>query len=38
MTKLSKAQQKIARQAKPTNKINGADFKKLKAKKKKAKK
>jgi len=34
MTKLSKAQQKIAKQTKPTNKINGADFKKLKAKKK----
>ena len=38
MTKLSKGQQKIARQAKPTNKINAADFKKLKLKKKKAKK
>ena len=38
MTKLSKGQQKIARQAKPTNKITGADFKKLKLKKKKAKK
>jgi|TARA_R110000868_G_scaffold18451_1_gene81032 hypothetical protein len=36
MTKLSKAQQKIARQTKPTNKINPNDFKKLK--KKKAKK
>ena len=36
MTKLSKAQQNIAQQAKPTNKITGADFKKLK--KKKAKK
>ena len=36
MTKLSKGQQKMARQAKPTNKITGADFKKLK--KKKAKK
>ena len=37
MTKLSKAQQNIARQAKPKNQITGADFKKLK-KKKKAKK
>ena len=36
MTKLSKAQQNIAKQTKPTNKINAADFKKLK--KKKAKK
>ena len=36
MKKLSKGQQKIARQAKPKNKITGADFKKLK--KKKAKK
>jgi len=35
MTKMSKGQQKIAKQAKPTNKITGADFKKLKAKKKK---
>ena len=34
MKKLSKAQQNIAKQAKPTNKITGADFKKLKAKKK----
>jgi hypothetical protein len=33
MTKMSKGQQKIARQAKPTNKITGADFKKLKKKK-----
>ena len=38
MTKLSKAQQNIARQAKPTNRITGDDFKKLKLKKKKAKK
>ena len=38
MTKLSKAQQNIAKQAKPKNQITGADFKKLKAKKKKAKK
>ena len=35
MKKLIKAQQNIAKQAKPTNKITGADFKKLKAKKKK---
>ena len=34
MKKMSKGQQKIAKQAKPTNKITGADFKKLKAKKK----
>ena len=34
MTKMSKGKQKIAKQAKPTNKITGADFKKLKAKKK----
>ena len=38
MTKLSKAQQKIAKQTKPTNQINPNDFKKLKLKKKKAKK
>jgi|TARA_R110000803_G_C11751889_1_gene292602 hypothetical protein len=30
---LSKAQKKIASQAKPKNKITGADFKKLKRKK-----
>ena len=35
MKKLSKAQQNIAKQAKPKNKINGADFKRLKEKKKK---
>ena len=35
MTKLSKAQQKIAAKAAPKNKITGADFKKLKKKKKK---
>jgi len=35
MTELSKAQQKIAKQAKPKRKITGADFKKLKKKKKK---
>ena len=34
MKKMSKGQKNIAKQAKPTNKINGADFKKLKAKKK----
>ena len=34
MTKLSKAQQNIAKQANPKNQITGADFKKLKAKKK----
>ena len=34
MTQQSKAQQKIAKQAKPTNKITGADFKKMKKKKK----
>ena len=32
--KLSKKQQKIAKLAKPTNKITGADFKKLKKGKK----
>ena len=36
MTKLSKGQKNIAKQAKPKNQITGADFKKLK--KKKAKK
>jgi len=36
MKKLSKAQQNIAKQAKPKKEITGADFKKLK--KKKAKK
>jgi len=35
MKKLSKGQKNIAKQAAPTNKITGADFKKLKAKKKK---
>jgi|TARA_R110001592_G_scaffold485_2_gene2739 hypothetical protein len=35
MKKLTPAQKKIARQAKPKNKITGADFKKLKKKKKK---
>tara|TARA_R110001583_G_scaffold40915_3_gene130463 strand:- start:693 stop:809 length:117 start_codon:yes stop_codon:yes gene_type:complete len=38
MKKLSKAQQNIARQTKPTNQINPNDFRKLKEKKKKAKK
>ena len=33
MTKLSKGQKNIAKQAAPTNKITGADFKKLKKKK-----
>ena len=35
MKKLSPAQKKIARTAKPYNKITGADFKALKRKKKK---
>tara|TARA_R110000796_G_scaffold248376_1_gene375089 strand:- start:824 stop:931 length:108 start_codon:yes stop_codon:yes gene_type:complete len=35
MKKLTSAQKKIATQAKPKNKITGADFKKLKKKKKK---
>jgi len=35
MKKLSPKQKKIAKAAKPYNKITGADFKKLKAKKKK---
>tara|TARA_R110001592_G_scaffold202013_2_gene451280 strand:+ start:496 stop:603 length:108 start_codon:yes stop_codon:yes gene_type:complete len=35
MTKITPAQKKIATQAKPKNKITGADFKKLKKKKKK---
>jgi len=35
MKKLSKAQQNIAKQAKPKKQITGADFRELKAKKKK---
>ncbi len=35
MAKLTTAQKKIAAKAKPKNKITGADFKKLKKKKKK---
>ena len=35
MKKLSPAQKKIAFKAKPKNKITGADFKKMKKKKKK---
>jgi len=35
MTQLSKSQKKIAAKAAPKNKITGADFKKLKKKKKK---
>jgi hypothetical protein len=35
MKKLSSAQKKLARAAKPYNKITGADFKALKRKKKK---
>jgi len=35
MKKLNKAQQNIAKQAKPKSKITGADFKKLRKKKKK---
>jgi hypothetical protein len=35
MTKLSPAQKKIASKAKPKDKITGADFKKMKKKKKK---
>jgi len=35
MKKLSPAQKKIATKAKPKNKITGADFKKMKKKKKK---
>jgi hypothetical protein len=37
MAKLTPAQKKIANQAKPKNKITGADFKKLRGKKKKKK-
>ena len=35
MKKLSKGQKKIASKAKPKDKITGADFKKMKKKKKK---
>jgi hypothetical protein len=35
MKKLSQEQKKIASKAKPKNKITGADFKKMKKKKKK---
>ena len=35
MKKLSPKQKKIARQAKPKNRITGADFKKLRMKRKK---
>jgi hypothetical protein len=35
MTKLSKGQKKIAAKAAPRNKITGADFKKMRGKKKK---
>jgi len=35
MKKLTPAQKKIASKAKPKNKITGADFKKMKKKKKK---
>jgi len=35
MSKLSKKQRKIAKQAAPFNRITGADFKKLRSRKKK---
>tara|TARA_R100001163_G_C5033692_1_gene173328 strand:- start:693 stop:815 length:123 start_codon:yes stop_codon:yes gene_type:complete len=38
MARLSQGQRRIARAAKPKNKITGADFKALKRKKKKKKK